>query len=373
MHWLRSRFAMVAAATIAAMASTAGGVFMTAVQVAHADTGTVSVGTPTDRFTPNITTIHVGGTVTFNWSAGFHIVDLEDVSPDIPMDSTHTTGTTQAFNTAGTFFYYCSIHADEAEATEAHVEANDAMVGKIVVLAAGTATPSATASASPSATSSPSATASATQTATASATHTATATPTHTATSTATAGATQTPNQACVLKVSDQTVAPGAMAVKVDESQQVDPGYMAIHESSATGGPGPVIGFSGYLAGGSHNTDLVVQLDRPLKDGETVWAMLHTENNGNKTYDGASIDLPTVSTHCGNPATGNIATFPIKISFATAGQGGTTAPTPRAPSTGSGTAANDNSQTMLFVALGLLAALLTAGTAATFAYQKRRG
>jgi len=368
MHWFKSRMAMVAAATLAAVASTAGGVFMTVAQVAHADSPAVSVGTPTDRFTPNITTIHVGDTVTFNWSAGFHVVDLEDVSPDIPMDSTHTTGTTQAFNTPGTFFYYCSIHADEAEATEAHVEANDAMVGKIVVLAAGTATPSATASASPSATSSPSATASATSTATASAT----ATSTHTATSTATAGATQTPNQACEMKVSDQTVAPGAMAVKVDDSQQVDPGYMAIHESSATGGPGPVIGASGYLPGGSHNVNLVVQLDRPLKNGETVWAMLHTENNGNKTYDGASIDLPTVSTHCGNPATGNIATFPIKISFATAGQGGNTGPTPGAPNTGSGTAAGTG-DTMLFVTLGLLAALLLTATTATFAYQKRRG
>ena len=168
-------------------------------------------------------------------------------------------------------------------------------------------------------------------------------------------------------------VAAGAMAVKVDEAQQVDAGYVAIHESSATGGPGPVIGVTAYIPGGTDSKGIMVPLQRPLKDGETVWAMLHTENNGNHTYDGASIDLPTVSTHCGNPATGNISTFPIKISFATAGQGGTTAPTPRAPSTGSGAAASDNSETMLFVALAILAALLTAGTAATFAYQRRRG
>lgn len=368
MNWLKSRAAVVAATALAAIATTAGGVVMSATQVAHAADGTVSVGTPTDRFTPNITTINVGDTVTFNWSAGFHIVDLEDVSPDIPMDSTHTTGSTQAFNTPGTFFYYCSIHADEAEATEAHVEANDAMVGKIVVLAAATSTPSATASATPSTTSSPSATASATT----SPTSTATATPTHTATATAPAGATQTPNQACVLKVSAQVVSPGAMAVKIDESQQVDPGYVAIHESSATGGPGPVIGVTAYIAGGTDSKAIMAPLTRPLKDGETVWPMLHTENNGNHTYDGASIDLPTVSTHCGNPATGNIATFPVKISFATSTGGGTTAPTPKAPATGSGVSGGSNSDEMLFVLLGALAALVVAGSAGALAYRRHR-
>lgn len=164
------------------------------------------------------------------------------------------------------------------------------------------------------------------------------------------------------------------MAVKVDEAQQVDPGYVAIHESSAAGGPGPVIGVTAYIPGGTDSKGIMITLDRPLKDGETVWAMLHTENNGNHTYDGASIDLPTVSTHCGNPKTGNISAFPMKINFpTTAGQGGTTAPTPRAPSTGTGTAANNHSETMVFVALAILAALLTAGTAATFAYQRRRG
>lgn len=366
MHRLRSRLAMAAAALLAGVGGTAGAVLLPAALMAHADSATVSVGTPTNRFTPNITTIHVGDTVTFNWSAGFHVVDLEDVSPDLQIDSTHTTGTTQAFNTPGTFFYYCSIHADESEATEAHVEANDAMVGKIVVLAAATSTPSATATTP--------ATASATTTPSVTATASPSATRTATTTATPPAGATQTPNQACELTVMDQTVKPGSMAVTIAESQQVDAGYMAIHESSATGGPGAVIGVSGYLAAGSRHENLVVQLDRPLKDGETVWPMLHTENNGNQTYDGASVDLPTVSTHCGNAKAGNIATFPVKISFASAPTGGTGGPAPKAPSTGSGVAAGGpNGATMLFVSLGVLGALIVAGSAGAFAYRRRRG
>ena len=122
---------------------------------AHAANAAVTVGSPQNRFSPNITTVSVGDSVTFNWAAGTHIVDLEDVSPDIPIDSGHTSGTTMAFSSPGTYYYYCSIHASEALATEAHVQANDAMVGKIVVTAAQTTpttsptTPAATATTPP--------------------------------------------------------------------------------------------------------------------------------------------------------------------------------------------------------------------------------
>jgi plastocyanin len=103
---------------------------------ARAASPSVGVGTPENRFTPNISNITVGDTVTFSWSAGVHIVDLKDVSPDLQIDSSHTSGVTSAFSTPGTYYYYCSVHSSEAQATEAHVQANDAMVGKIVVTAA---------------------------------------------------------------------------------------------------------------------------------------------------------------------------------------------------------------------------------------------
>src|SRR5439155_25973082 len=99
-----------------------------------------ATGSPTNRFTPNIVNINPGDTVTFTLSSGTHVVDLKDVSPDLPIDAGHTSGTTKAFTTAGTFYFYCSIHASEALATEAHVQANDAMVGKIVVSGSAGAT-----------------------------------------------------------------------------------------------------------------------------------------------------------------------------------------------------------------------------------------
>jgi plastocyanin len=110
---------------------------------AQAANSSVTVGNPVNRFSSNVSNINAGDTVTFTWAAGTHVVDLKDVSPDINSDSTHTSGTTAAFTTPGTYYYYCSIHASEALATEAHVLANDAMVGKIVVASAPGAAPSA--------------------------------------------------------------------------------------------------------------------------------------------------------------------------------------------------------------------------------------
>jgi plastocyanin len=284
---------------------------------------TTGTGTNNQRFAPNIITIHAGDTVTFNLGSGAHNVDLEDVTPDLPINATTPTGTTNAFNTPGTYFFYCSIHADEASATEAHVQANDAMVGKIVVLAAGT-TPSATAT-------TPAATAT---------------TPAATATSTPT-------NGVCNLTVADQVLPSGSKQLVVTKGQQGQAGYIAIHESSASGGPGPVIGFTSYEPAGSVNTNVTINLDRPFKDGETVWAMLHTENNGNTTYDGAAVDLPTVDANCGNPKTANIVTFPFKLTAAAA--------PPGAPGTGSGVAPTSDDNMPLIVLLGAVALAVVGG------------
>jgi hypothetical protein len=164
------------------------------------------------------------------------------------------------------------------------------------------------------------------------------------------------------------------MTVVVDDEQQMDAGYMAIHESSASGGPGPVIGNSAYLPAGAHDQGLKVTVDRPLKDGETVWAMLHTENNGNQTYDGASIDLPTVSTKCGNSVAGNIATFPIKIKVAAAARGGNggNGAAPAAPKTGSGVESG-SSDTTLYAILAAIGAAIIAGSGGILAFRRRQG
>jgi hypothetical protein len=92
---------------------------------------------------------------------------------------------------------------------------------------------------------------------------------------------------------------------------------------------------------------VTINLDRPFKGGETVWAMLHTENNGNTTYDGAAVDLPTVDANCGNPKTANIVTFPFKLTAA--------ATTPVAPGTGSGVAPSSDDHMTLILTLGAVA------------------
>ncbi|MGH2634012.1 MAG: cupredoxin domain-containing protein [Tepidiformaceae bacterium] len=144
----RNGFIVAAAIAAIALAAFAFG------RPASAATQSVNVGTPTNRFTANVITINAGDTVTFNWSAGTHVVDLMDISPDLPIDSGHTSGVTVPLTTPGTYYFYCSIHATADQATEAHVQANDAMVGKIVVLAAAanptSTTAAATATAGPS-------------------------------------------------------------------------------------------------------------------------------------------------------------------------------------------------------------------------------
>jgi plastocyanin len=291
---------------------------------ASAATQAVSVGSPTNRFTPNVVTVPVGDTVTFNWAAGTHTVVAESLSLDLSITSANSTGQTTALNTPGTYYYYCSIHAEASDATEAHVQANDAMVGKIVVVPAGTsptAQPTTATTPSPSATAAPSATAPS--------------------------------NGQCVLTLKDEAVA-GTKQITIPRSTQGRAGYIAIHESSAAGAPGPVIGVTAYQSPGAVFTNLQVQLDRPLKEGETLWPMLHTEDNGNTTYDGAAVDLPTVDANCGNSAAGNIVTFPMKITAAAA---------PAAPGTGTGLATNDSSNGWMIALVGLGALAIVSGGA----------
>ena len=173
---------------------------------ASAATHSVSVGSPTNRFTPNAITIPVGDSVTFTWAAGTHTVVFQGASPDLTINSSNTSGQTNAFTTPGTYYYFCSIHAEASDATEAHVQANDAMVGKIVVSAsAGATTPTASTTATPIATS---------------------------------PARTVAPNGQCVLTVKDAVVTAGSKQIVIPRSQQGRAGYIAIHESSAAGAPG---------------------------------------------------------------------------------------------------------------------------------------
>ena len=89
----------------------AGVIALTSFAAALAPTGTeaasptVTTGTPANHFAPNAITITVGDTVTFTFGAGTHIVDLKDVSPDLPIDASHASGRTNPFAAPGTYYY----------------------------------------------------------------------------------------------------------------------------------------------------------------------------------------------------------------------------------------------------------------------------
>lgn len=112
--------------------------------VVHAADATIGAGSGPNRFAPNTQTVNVGDKVTFVWtssgasghdatatSGGFPKLTLTQANPNA----------TWTMTTPGTYYFYCSIHSPATNATEDHVKANDAMVGKIVVVASGAPAP----------------------------------------------------------------------------------------------------------------------------------------------------------------------------------------------------------------------------------------
>jgi plastocyanin len=344
---------------------------------AQAATKDVTAQSGPNSFSPKEVTIAAGDTLTFKWVSGTHGVGAQAgfTFTTFDLKSSAPLTVTAPFATPGVVFLYCTIHADPSNANQAGLDSG-AMVVKVTVAAAVVAaspsaapSPSASASASPSAAASPSATASASASATASASASASATAPRTATATTTTTTAPPPpppaaaaptGGVCLLVVADQP-SPSGKTLVVPVARQPKPGYVAIHENTATGGPGPVIGFTNYLIGNSQHNLLTIPMDRTLRAGETVWAMLHTEDSGNTVYDGAAIDKPTVDSGCGNPATGNIVTFPFKITAVGA---------PGAPNTGS--VAGDEPSLLAFMALLGAAVVLLGAGGATFAIRSRR-
>lgn len=347
---------LVGAAFVFAVLLAAGASLGTGQQPAAAASNTVTI--QGFAFSPASLTINVGDTVTWvNKDAGVQHSATSDTGVTPAFDTNAFSGAADGsatssaitFNTAGTFAYHCKIHPS--------------MHGTIVVQAQGTATTTATATTTTTTTTTATATATATTTATATATATTpapTSTPTQTATPVPTTPAPV--NAPCNLTVADQNVSGSLKELLIGKAQQARAGYVAIHESSATGSPGAVIGSSGYLAAGSVNSNLKVTLTRALKDGEKVWAMLHTEDNGNQTYDGAAVDKPTIDASCGNSAVANIVTFPLTVKVAAV---------PGAPATGSGSTDNGSSTPLMIIVGATLAVFAAAGGTVVIAARKR--
>lgn len=83
----------------------------------------------------------------------------------------------------------------------------------------------------------------------------------------------------------------GGTTVTVDRAALLQNGFIAIH-ADAGGKPGPVLGSSALLPRGTH-TAIAVTLTRKTRNGETLYAMLHTDVNGNGVYEFPGVDAPT--------------------------------------------------------------------------------
>jgi len=89
----------------------------------------------------------------------------------------------------------------------------------------------------------------------------------------------------------------GGGSVNVNYARLDDGGFVTIHDSTLLEGEAvaSVRGTSEYLEPGSVD-DLVVELDEPLEEADTLIAMPHRDSNGNESYDfvdsGASADPP---------------------------------------------------------------------------------
>jgi plastocyanin len=113
-------------------------VWILGAHVARAANASVGAGNSAGDtvFVPNVVTVSAGDSVTFNWVNGIH--DTRNAATDqiyLPL-STGTNSQTTTFATAGTYYFYCSIHAKAADATDANIAAGTKMVGKIIVTAA---------------------------------------------------------------------------------------------------------------------------------------------------------------------------------------------------------------------------------------------
>jgi len=88
--------------------------------------------------------------------------------------------------------------------------------------------------------------------------------------------------------VADQTP---AQNVRVAIVRLEKPGFVVIHEDR-DGSPGTILGSSELIATGETRDILISLLSRPTRDGEFLYAMLHTDN-GDGVFDAAQ-DTPVI-------------------------------------------------------------------------------
>lgn len=132
--------------------------------------------------------------------------------------------------------------------------------------------------------------------------------------------------------VSVSTQAAGT-SVTVDKATLAKNGFIAIHTDDK-GKPGPVIGHSALLKAGP-NTAIAVKLSRRTRNGETLYAMLHTDVNGNGAYEFPGADVPTTD------STGAVVSPSFTVGAATSSPSPSASPS-SSPTSGPSTKSNKN-------------------------------
>ena len=97
----------------------------------------------------------------------------------------------------------------------------------------------------------------------------------------------QTPNDTIVMV--ERAVLPEGGFVVIHAAQNVS-GEYATEENVSVG---PVLGNSTYLDPGNHS-NIVIQLDRPMTESQTLVAMAHRDTNNNRQYDFPEADGPYI-------------------------------------------------------------------------------
>ena len=95
--------------------------------------------------------------------------------------------------------------------------------------------------------------------------------------------------------IADQT--PGQI-ISVAVARLEKSGFVVIHEDNA-GQPGKILGTSGLLAAGENKNLPPISLSRLIKDGETLYAMIHIDD-GDGAFDVAK-DKPALDSVSGEP------------------------------------------------------------------------
>jgi hypothetical protein len=93
------------------------------------------------------------------------------------------------------------------------------------------------------------------------------------------------------IKSGNQTLIRLSTEVTVPSAYSEGPGWVVIHESGMNGA-GPVVGHAALKSGSNRNT--LVTLDRPAKDGEKFYAMLHVDKGKVGAFEDPGADVPVL-------------------------------------------------------------------------------